>query len=377
MSEVVPASLKESDALGVAQAASRDDAGRAAPPPGPAGSRPRAGNPLAVAGLALAVVAIAIALWFWQRAEGTGREAARRLQASDQRVAQLEAAVRQSQDVVRELQARSAVLESKLTEALGQQAQLEKMYRDIAQDSIGSVLADVENAVAIASQQLLVSGNVQGALVALQDADGRLKRINQPEALGLRRLIARDIDRLKAVPNVDVVGLALRLDSVAAGLDQLPLVASLSSQAAPRVEAPAPEQKSGPFSLQGLASTGRKGWEALLGEIGQLFRVNRVDASDALLLAPGQQYFVRENLRLALLSARLSLLARSEPMFRADVERSLQWLATYYDRQSKAVANASASLKQLQGSRIAAELPSLGDTLAAVRTARSARDAKP
>ena len=100
MSEVVPASLKDSDALGIAQAASRDDAGRAAPPPGPAASRPRAGNPLAVAGLALAVVAIAIALCVAQRAEGTGRGAARRLQASDQRVAQLEAAVKQSQDVV-------------------------------------------------------------------------------------------------------------------------------------------------------------------------------------------------------------------------------------------------------------------------------------
>ena len=340
----------------------------------PAGNDAQLTRRLALAALALAALAAVAAGYFWQRSDTMGREAARRLQQGDARIAQLELQARQAQDLTRELQSRSAVLEGKLTEALGQQAQLEKMYREIAQDGIGAVLADVENSVAIASQQLVVSANVQGAVVALQDADGRLKRINQPEALGLRRLIARDLERLKAVPNVDVVGLALRLDSVAAGLDQLPLVAGLGSPGAAAGAGAAASSTAGGFSLERLASTGRKGWEALVGELSQLFRVNRVDAPDAVLLAPEQQYFVRENLRLTLLSARLALLARSETMFRGDLERARGWLATYYDRQSKAVANASATLRQLQDSRIAAELPSLGDTLAAVRSARARRE---
>jgi len=105
--------------------------------------------------------------------------------------------------------------------------------------------------------------------------------------------------------------------------------------------------------------------------------VNRVEAPDALLLAPEQRYFVRENLRLTLLSARLALLARAEPVFHSDIERAIGWLNAYYDRQNRGVANALATLRQLQSTRIAHELPSIGDTLAAVRAARSSREGTP
>ena len=343
--------------------------------PAQAGARPRAPRSLiALGGVVLAVLSLAAAALVWQRTDAVGREAARRMQVSDQRAGELQIQLRQSQDLLRDLQSRSAVMENKLTESLGQVAQLERMYRDIAQDSVGTVLAEVENAVAIASQQLLVSGNLQGALVAMQDADARLKRIRQPEALGLRRLIARDIERLKAAPSVDVVSLAIRLDSVTSGIDQLPLLSALSrpEPAASGAGAGAPTPAG--FSLERLASSGRRGWQALVDELTQLFRVNRVDSPDALLLAPSQQYFVRENLRLVLLSARLSLLSRSEPLLRADLTRALRWLDTYYDRQSRAVTGAEAALRQLQEARIVSDLPSLGDTLAAVRAARAARE---
>jgi uroporphyrin-3 C-methyltransferase len=329
-------------------------------------------------GLALAVALLAGAgtVYLWQRGENVTREAARRLQQGDERTAQLEMQLKQAQELVRDLQGRSAVLESKLTEAIGHQSQLEQMYKSIAQETFSVTLADVENAVAIASQQLVVSGNVRGALVAMQDADGRLKRINQPEALGLRRLIAADIERLKAVPNIDVVTLALRLDAVASGLGQLPMVSGLSAAQAEEGagEASGGHAETEPFSFARLASTGRQGWQALLAEIGQLFRVNRVDAPDVALLAPDQRYFVRENLRLTLLSARLALLARAEPLFRADLQRAIEWLETYYDTRERSVTNAVAALRQLQSARISAELPSLGDTLAAVRAARAARE---
>lgn len=328
---------------------------------------------LAALALLLAAAAAAVAWMLWQQSQNVGREAARRLQQSDARIEQLDALVRQMQESSRELQARSAVLENKLTEALGQQAQLERMYKDITVESVASVLADVESAVGLASQQLLVSGNVRGAIVALQDADVRLQRINQPEALGLRRLIARDIERLSAVPAIDLAGLALRLDTVSAGIEELPLLASLAPAAAVSPTASA-LGSSGGFSFEHLASTGRRGWEALLAELSQLFRVNRIDRPDALLLAPEQQYFVRENLRLTLLSARLALLARAEPVFRSDIDRAARWLREYYDRDNRAVANRLAMLEQLRSSPVAVELPSLGDTLAAVRTARVARE---
>ncbi|HOA94164.1 MAG TPA: uroporphyrinogen-III C-methyltransferase, partial [Quisquiliibacterium sp.] len=332
---------------------------------------------VALVALVLAAGCAAFAGYLWRQFDTVSREAARRLQQSDTRVAQLEGQLRQAQDQSRDLQSRSAVLESKLNESLGQQAQLERMYRDIAQDSIAAVLADVESSVAIASQQLLVSGNVQGALVAMQDADGRLKRINQPEALGLRRLIARDIERLRAVPNVDVIGLALRLDTVASGLEHLPLASGATPGSPGATPSDTAEAGGSSLLLERIAMTGRRGWDALVAELSTLFRVNRVDNPDAVLLAPSQQYFVRENLRLTLLSARLAMLARIEPVFRSDLERAIGWMNSYYDVRNRGVANAVATLRQLQSSRVTADLPSLGDTLAAVRALRAAREGTP
>ncbi|MEI8302844.1 MAG: uroporphyrinogen-III C-methyltransferase [Burkholderiales bacterium] len=326
--------------------------------------------------LGLAVLALLLVLVQWQRTGSIAQEAARRLQGADARAAQLDTQLRLTQDQARDLQARAAVLEGKLTEALGRQAQLESLYRSISHDSLDSVLSEVENALAIASQQLVVSGNVQGALVALSDADGRLARIRQPQAIGLRRLLQRDIDRLKALPAVDLVGLALRLDTVTAVVDQLPLMASAATPAA-RVAEPAPAQAERRFSLEGLASTGRRGLDALLAELSQLFRVNRADTPDTLLLAPDQQYFLRQNLRLLLLSARVSLLSRLEPVYRSDLDRAVAWLGAHYDRDQRSVANAIAALRQLQSARIAPDIPSLGDTLAAVRAARTALETNP
>lgn len=348
-------------------------AGATAAVPAPRGAA--VARALALLGLLVALGAAVAAGMLWQRFDAVGREAARRLQQSDVRVEQLDLQVKTMQEASRELQARSAVLEVKLTEALGQQAQLERMYKDMSLQSVASTLADVESSVGLASQQLLVSGNVRGAIVALQDADARLQRINQPEALGLRRLIAHEIDRLSAVPAVDIAALALRLDTLATGIESLPLIAGLTRSAQPAApEAAGTPRPAGGFSLEGLASTGRRGWEALLGELSQLFRVNRVDRPDALLLAPEQQYFVRENLRLALLSARLALLARAEPVFRADLERATGWLRAYFDQDSRAVVNKLAMIEQLRASPVSVELPSLGDTLAAVRAARVARE---
>ena len=86
---------------------------------------------------------------------------------------------------------------------------------------------------------------------------------------------------------------------------------------------------------------------------------------------------MRQNLRMTLLAARLSLLARLEPVFRADLERAVGLLGSHYDREQRSVAGAVAALRQLQTARIAPELPSLGDALVAVRAARSALENNP
>ena len=348
----------------------------------PSASEPRRvrSSPAASLLAALALI-VSVALGFataylWRQGDTVSREVALRLRKNDDQLAALEVRLRQSQETVRALQGRSAVLEEKLGDAIGQQSQLEQMYRAIVQDSLSSALAEVENSVAFAAQQLAVSGNVSGAVIAMQDADARLKRIDQPETLGLRRLIAADIERLKAVPLVDVVGLALRLDTVSSGLAQLPLKAALGASTDVGASAEAGKAADDGFSFSRIADASRQGWQSLLAELSQLFRVNRIDQPETLLLAPREQYFVRENLRLRLLSARISLLSHNEKVFHADLDQVVSMMRKYYDLNARSVAGTISALEQIRGNSIATELPSLGDTLAAVRATRLARDAR-
>ncbi|MFT4101288.1 MAG: uroporphyrinogen-III C-methyltransferase [Burkholderiaceae bacterium] len=343
--------------------------------PAPRAGGSRGGRALGWIALLLAIAALAASIYAWQRSERVVREAARRWQDAEARIARLDQQFKLVQDQSRELIGRSAVQENKLGEMGEQQAQLERLYKNFAADTLDSVLADTEVAVSVASQQLQVAGNVQAALAALQDAENNLKRADPQAVATVQRLLARDIDRLRAVPQVDISALSLRLDGIMSSLAQLPMLADATPPGRPDESQPVAAAADGGSTLDRLADSGRRGWNALKNELLQLIRVNRVDDPQAVLLAPEQQYFVRENLRLSLLSARLALLARNEAVLQGDLSHAIDWLNRFYDGQNKAVASALESLKQIQQSPITADLPSLADTLTAVRAQRAAREA--
>ena len=329
---------------------------------------------LTVAGVA-ALLGLLAAAWFGQERIGrVERDMVRRLQEVEIREQQLEQQSRLIGDTVRDQQAKAALLEAKLAESLGQQAQLRQLYDQMARSRGELMLADVESSIMIAAQQLQLGGNVQSALLALQDAEQVLARSNQPSMIGLRRVLARDIERLKAIPLADFAAAVSRLDSLASVVDRLPMVADATRGTAARPSAES-ETLSSP-GLRGLPQrvmrTGALGWDAFIAEMRQLVRVQRVDQPDALLLSPDQRFFARENLRLQLLNARLNLLARNQSLFRADIARALESLDRWFDGSQASVGAASNSLRQLQAAPLTLEMPSLAETIAAVRAARAA-----
>jgi len=307
---------------------------------------------LSIAALAAALLGFLIVV---PRVESLQSEATRRLQAIEQRLDDLQSADQPMRAELRDLRDRIAVLERRTLDAAGLQAQVEKLYRSLAEDSTDVLLAEVESALVLANQQLALGAGAQAVLTALEEIDARLERQDDPSLQPLRASLLHDIERVKAYPSADVGSLALRLDALIRSIDRYPL---LSSVTAPRRE-PA-EPRSG-------------GLDALRDELETLFRVRRVDRPDAMLLAPEQAYFVRENVRLLLLNARLSLLSRNEKLFRGDVERTIEWLRSYFDDEDRAVASAIAQLRQLLGTRIVIDPPTLAESLSAVRAARAAR----
>jgi uroporphyrin-3 C-methyltransferase len=249
-----------------------------------------------------------------------------------------------------------------MAESASQQAALESMYQEVARSRDDWVLAEVEQTLAIAAQQLQLAGNVPAALTALQTADGRLARSDRPQFIQLRKVLARDIERLKLAPNLDVPGMTVRLDQVIGAVDTLPLL--VEGRPAPAPDAG--ETASAPGWWGRAASAV---WEELKG----LVRVQRLDSKDQSLLAPEQAYFLRENLKLQLLHARLALLQRNEPAFKSDLRAASVQLGRHFDVRQKPVAAAAATLAQLQAAAINVELPSINESLTAVRNYKQPR----
>lgn len=324
---------------------------------------------LAVLGL---LVAAGFAGFSWydtrNRIGATQEELARRLRDIESESRDARAYARQAQEGQRELQAKVAQLDGRLAESQNQQVALEALYQELSRGRDEWQLAEVEQVLAIATQQLQLSGNVRAALLALQLAESRLARSDRSQFLPIRRALARDIERLKALPLLDVVGISVKIDALAVKVDKLPL--RFEERGALQEQTGTPAQQAG---LQTEGFWSRLGSE-VWGELKQLIVVRRVDGAEPELLAPAQEYFLRENLRLRLLNARLSLLMRDEAGYREQLRASEAWVRQYFDPRSKLTAETLVQMKELAAAPLAADLPSISESLEAVRSYKARRE---
>src|SRR5262245_16594096 len=197
--------------------------------------------------IGFALVSLLLA-WQWydarQRISALSGELAQRLRESegDSRDARLSA--KQAQEAMREALAKVAQLDLRLSEYQNHQAGLEALYQELSRSRDDWVLAEIEQILTIASQQLQLVGNVPVALAALQTADARLARSGRAQFLPLRKAFARDIERLKAAPGIDIPGIAVKIDQMIASVDSLPLAGDMRPE-------PAVSAKVEPQSLWG------------------------------------------------------------------------------------------------------------------------------
>jgi uroporphyrin-3 C-methyltransferase len=190
--------------------------------------------------------------------------------------------------------------------------------------------------------------------------------MEQPRYSALRRALVRDIERLKTLPLVDVHGSAGRIDDVIAAVDRLQLAMDARARADAPAAAPLAELPAWERML-------REAWQ----ELRQLVRVQRTGVEEAALLAPEQAFFLRENLKLRLLAARIALLSRDGRSYQADLRAALAALERHFDLRDAGVAAAAPTLRRLQAAPVEVVLPDLFETLEALRRLRSARGKPP
>lgn len=359
--------------------ASADDAAasaRLADVPGtaaaPLNSSPLEVNTRALLWIALLALAIAIfaAGYTYRQLGSVKRETARRLSELQQSVLTANETANRADAEARAARQQSALVEARLAEEQGQREALEQLYSDLSRGRDEAVLVEVERLITVSAQELQLSGNVATALAALQTADARLSRSDNARFLPLRRVLARDIERLRAAPAVDFTGIALKLDQLATSVDAWPLLAQVTSGAA---ATPA----SDPSVEASLPSSGwwARRWHALQSELSEyrdLIRIRIVNSPESVLLDAQQQQLVRQQLRLRFLNARQALLARNDRLYRADLAEAQALMGRYIDTQSPQAASAVVVTKQLASTVLSVEVPTIGDSMAAIRSLRTA-----
>jgi uroporphyrin-3 C-methyltransferase len=317
--------------------------------------------------LVIALTAVLLSGWQWletrQRLIDTQQEVTRRQAEADAGNQELRGAQKQLREQLDALQARLGAVDGKLSDFQGQNTALQSLYQDIARSREEATLLEVEQAITLAAQQLQLAGNVPVAILALQTADARLARLERPQYLPLRKAVGKDLARLNALPFVDVPGISLRLEQVVIGADKWPL-ASLGRPTGSDAQ-----------TGEGQAATwwqrtGGQIWRELKG----LVRIQRFDHEEPVLLAPGQSFFLRENLKLRLLNARLALLSHDQSTFRGELKAAQETLSRHFDGADKAVQAAQQTLRQMAGAELSVELPNLDETQAALRALRSGKE---
>ncbi len=400
--------------------AAAEPAPKADAAPAPSASVPGAGRWIAAGAVLLAVLASAALAFAWatqQRVKALEVELVKRQQDSGSQATEARTLARQAEAVAREVAGRVALLDARVAETSLQRNQFEEMLQSLARSRDENILADIDSALRVALQQSAITGSVDPLVLTLRQTDERLARHNQPRLERVRRAVAQDLDRVRASGSSDIGVLTLRLDELIRLVDDLPLASQIERRTGRAQQPPPAAAQAGAAassatagdpaaSAAGGASSSAKAqaaappapaaseadpsaqaspWARLIGQRGQdlmahvwgevksLVRVTRIDAPEAMLLAPEQAWFLRENLKLRLLNARLALLSRQFDTAQADLRDAQLALDRYFDRSVRRVQQGSELLKQVALEARAVTVPRPDATLAAIATAAAGR----
>ena len=348
------------------------------------------GRWIAAGATVLAAVSAAALVFAWntqQRVKSLESELVKRQQDSAILSTEARTLARQAEVTAREAAAKMALLEARVAETSMQRSQLEDLIQSLARSRDENVLADVEAAIRVALQQAAITGSADPLVLTLKQADERLARYNQPRLERVRRAVAQDLERTRTAGVTDITVLNIRLDEVIRQVDDLPLLAAPERRAG-AAPAAAPPRRSGAASAAAAAPAlpaSGAGWSDLLmqtwrhfgeqvwQEVKDLVRVTRIDNPEAMLVAPEQAFFLRENLKLRLLNARLALLSRQFDAAQSDLRDAQAALDRYFDRSSRRVVAASETVRQVMGQSRLVNTPRPDATLAAIVAASAGR----
>ena len=343
----------------------------------------------------VAGVAVLVSGLLWQKLGNIQQELAKRSLDSDAQSIEARTLAKGAQDSTRELAARLALQENRISEVSLQRTQLEELMQSLSRSRDENLVVDIESALRLAQQQAQLTGSAVPLIAAMTSASQRLQRAAQPRLNPLQRALTNDMERIKSASLTDIPVLMIKVDELTRMADELPvangMVVNSAASQGTAINAAAPTRAlitastastNGSSTLssvlawfdgQRIEAAARAAVSAIRDEARKLLRVSRIEQPEAALLSPEQSFFLRENFKLRLLNARLGLLSRQTDAARADLLSASVWLGKYFDQNARKTQAASQLLQQIQSQLKTSELPRLDETMAALATAAAGR----
>lgn len=330
--------------------------------------------PLWALGLSvLLLVVLGVASFFMlQRMRALESELHQRVAVVGEQAAQARSVSEQEAAGVASYGSRIGSQEVQLAELRARIEAYEYLADDLVRTYDERVLAEVEHALVLGQQQLQLAGDAKLALSALSGAEARLARADTGRYLPLRRAMANDMERLRRSPMADLAGQALRIDTLLASIDTLPLAFDRTLDTGTGAG-----KDAGAAADTGADTLVTRLLDAVWGEVRQLVRIERLDRPDPALLSPEHSLFLRENLKLRLINARVALLQRNGTIWRQDIRLAREWLERYFDTRARPTENALATVRQLAAVDPGEGLPGLNESISALAQLKAQRQRVP
>jgi len=214
-------------------------------------------------------------------------------------------------------------------------------------------LQEVKYLLNVANQRALLAHDVVGAIQALIMADKQLESLSDYRLHPLRAEIAEELMSLQSLTTLDIPGMAIQLQTLAVHVDKL------------RVKkGPEVDFSESPDTAD-IASTETPAWKQAISDIWQQLRslvvIRHEQSGEAAVLVPEQRYFLYQNLRLQLESARLALLNADNDSFQHSLKTAITWLDQYFTGEERDAM--LASLNSLAEQKIDVSIPDISGSL--------------
>lgn len=261
-------------------------------------------------------------------------------------LAQLESANKATQDKIAQVE---ELINAKSHELVGLQSQINKVSAQAnAQQPTDWLFSEADFLLNNALRKLVLDNDVDTAVSLLKLADETLAKVNNSQSAAIRSAINQDLKQLLSVTGVDQNAVMQKLSQLANTVDELPVldVNFGDDQNATKLS----------DSLSDWAENAEKSATSFLNHFIRISPKHGADRKE--LLAPNQDIYLRENIRLRLQLAIMAVPRQQNELYKQSLEAVASWIRSYFDTNAEVTQSFLKSVDELSEVSIYVDVPS-------------------